>query len=208
MAAGCPLTRRALVSGALALGVFALLAVAYPRRPVAHWDVSVAKAVARHLPTAVEWLARPFGWVGGGVGVAVVAAVAAGILLQRSGRLEAMAGVSAYVVAEVATQLLKRAFDRPRPTFDPVVDLPRTAAFPSGHASVSMAVLVVVAVLLAGRRVDRGAVAAAVAISVAIGLSRVALGVHWLSDVVAGWAVGLVVAATVLVVGEGLRRRR
>ena len=172
------------------------------------WDGAVARAVARHLPTVVEWLARPLSWVGGGLGMAVVAAVAAGILLQRSGRSDAVAGVLAYVVAEVSTQLLKLAFDRPRPTVDPVVELPETAAFPSGHASVSMAVLVVVAVLLAGRRPDPGAVAAAVAVSVAIGLSRIALGVHWLSDVVAGWALGLVVATGVLVACEGLRRRR
>lgn len=189
---------------ALLAGLVALLSVAQSRRPVAGWDASVARRVAESLPTVVEWLARPFSWVGGGLGMAVVAAIAAGILFQRGTRLDAVAGVVAYVVAEATTQVVKLALDRPRPVLDPAVELPRTASFPSGHASVSMAVLVVVAAILGGRR----AVRAAVVVSLAIGLSRVALGVHWVSDVVAGWALGGAIALAILLARGRLRRRR
>ena len=51
-------------------------------------------------------------------------------------------------------------------------------------------------------------VRAAVVVSLAIGLSRVALGVHWVSDVVAGWALGGAIALAILLARGRLRRRR
>lgn len=182
--------------------ILAALAIAYAHDPVAQWDDAVARWVGDDLPAFVEWLARPFSWAGGGVGMAIVAVAAAGALIQLARRAEAAIAVASYVVSQVAVQLLKTAFDRPRPVFDPAIDLPRTAAFPSGHAAVSMAVLVSVAGLLGGRVALHWAVVA----SVGVGLSRIALGVHWASDVVAGWALGGVVAAGLLLLARGHRR--
>jgi undecaprenyl-diphosphatase len=65
-----------------------------------------------------------------------------------------------------------------------------------------MAVLVLVPVLL---RLGRRWVAAGVALALAIGLSRVALGVHWASDVMAGWALGLAWVAACLAAREVVR---
>jgi membrane-associated phospholipid phosphatase len=64
-------------------------------------------------------------------------------------------------------------------------------SFPSGHAANSMLVLLTVALLVARPGKERQwAVAAALSLSFLVGVSRVMLGVHWPSDVVAGWAYG------------------
>jgi undecaprenyl-diphosphatase len=193
---------RLAVAAVGSIGLVALLAAAYPHDPVAGWDVALARWVGASLPAPVEWLARPFGWLGGGVGMAVLAVAGAGVLIQRGRRGDAAGLVLAYVSSEVASQLLKLAFDRPRPRYDPAVELPTTAAFPSGHAAVSAAVLLVVAVTVGGRRAVRFAIVG----TFAVGLSRIALGVHWTSDVVAGWALGACLASVILL-ARGVRLR-
>jgi undecaprenyl-diphosphatase len=191
-----------LAYGVASLAVVNVLAAAYSHEPLAEWDSDLAQWVADELPTWVEWLSRPFSWLGGGVGMAAVALVAA-ILLARRGRTRDASLVAlAYVGAQLSTHAIKSATDRPRPELDPVGGLPSTNAFPSGHASVAMAVLVLVPVLL---RLGRRWVAVGVALALAIGLSRVALGVHWASDVMAGWALGLAWVAACLAAREVVR---
>lgn len=89
--------------------------------------------------------------------------------------------------------LLKMAFERPRP------DLPHaarvfTASFPSGHATLSAVTFLTMGALLMrvtdDRRVKTYFMAIAVFLTVVVGLSRLYLGVHYPSDVLAGWCVG------------------
>ncbi len=141
-----------------------------------------------------EWAARPFSWFGGGIGMTILTiAIVVGFARFRqigSARLV----VIACAGSQATTHLLKWAIDRPRPSFDQIGALPLTAAFPSGHSSVTVAVLVLAALLTRSPRL----VGPAVALSVAVGLSRVALGVHWTSDVSRGWALGLAWVAVAL----------
>ena len=68
----------------------------------------------------------------------------------------------------------------------------KTSSFPSGHAASSMIFYLAIAIVLtAGTRWQRAAVAGAICFSLLIGLSRVMLGVHWPSDVIGGWAFGM-----------------
>lgn len=104
--------------------------------------------------------------------------------------------VSAAAVALITT-VVKLLADRPRPTAGSGLD----PSFPSGHTAYVTAVLGIMAILLAERGRWRLAGGAAIVVA-AMGPSRVLLGVHWLSDVMAGYAIGL--AWLALVVGFGL----
>lgn len=92
------------------------------------------------------------------------------------------------------SQALKRIFERERPDLAYRAVEAVNASFPSGHAMLSAVVFLTLGVLAARfsdrRRVKVLAVGAAVLVSLLVGISRVYLGVHWASDVLAGWCVG------------------
>lgn len=92
------------------------------------------------------------------------------------------------------SQGLKRLFERERPDLAYRAVEAVNASFPSGHAMLSAVVFLTLGVLAARfserRRVKVLAVGAAVLVSLLVGGSRVYLGVHWASDVLAGWCVG------------------
>ncbi len=117
---------------------------------------------------------------------------------------------AAVLGALLLSTLLKSGFDRPRPDLVPHGARVLTASFPSGHAMISAAVYLTLGAMLssvqAGRRLKTYFVTLAVVITVLIGISRVYLGVHWPSDVLAGWAAGASWAILVWLVARQLRR--
>ena len=87
---------------------------------------------------------------------------------------------------------VKQLLDRVRPTFNPIAET-LGPSFPSGHSATAAALYAAVALVLARRRSPRTRAllaGGAVAIAVGVACSRVMLGVHWLSDVIAGLAFG------------------
>jgi undecaprenyl-diphosphatase len=81
---------------------------------------------------------------------------------------------------------------RVRPDAEPHLVVVKSSSFPSGHATSSMIFYLALALALtAGSRWQRPAVAGAILLSLAVGTSRVMLGVHWPSDVIGGWAFGM-----------------
>ncbi len=90
--------------------------------------------------------------------------------------------------------LLKRGFDRPRPELVAHLVEVHTNSFPSGHAMLSAIGFLTLGALLAGatqRRQQQGYIlGVAVLLTLLVGASRVYLGVHWPTDVLAGWSLG------------------
>lgn len=126
-------------------------------------------------------------------------------------------GASVLVVAAVGggmliSQGLKALFERPRPDLVPhLVDV-HTLSFPSGHSTLSAVTYLTLGALIAvvetNVRVKAYVIGWAVILTIVIGLSRVYLGVHWPTDVLAGWCVGTAWALFCqAVAGLFLRRR-
>lgn len=141
-----------------------------------------------------------------GLGSSVVLASAAGLaavlLAVPRRRAEAAFVALALVGTLVLNETLKAVFQRPRPGFA-WAEVLADFGFPSGHAMNSFVVYVALALVawrLGGRRVGTIALALAVILAVSIGISRIYLGAHWLTDVVGGylagalWLLGLVAA--------------
>ena len=106
--------------------------------------------------------------------------------------------------------LVKEWFDRPRPDAGSAVDLPESYSFPSGHAAAGGASLGALAVLACGASADPivrgyGSGRSRSSSGVAVGLSRIALNVHYVTDVLAGWCFGLAWLAACLLVRERFR---
>lgn len=126
--------------------------------------------------------------------LALVTVFAAGWLgIQRRWRLVGLLLV-AVVGATILSTVLKRVFDRERP--DLAFQLMPTSdmSFPSGHSTLAAALFLTVGLLLAEasklRREKVYFLSWAVALTVLVGLSRIYLGVHFPTDVMAGWCVG------------------
>ncbi|MDN3292882.1 phosphatase PAP2 family protein [Streptomyces ficellus] len=127
-------------------------------------------------------------------------------LWRRGRRLLAVwtAAVSAFGTA--LQQLLKAAVGRDRPRFTDPVDSAHYAAFPSGHAMTAAVtcglVLWLLALLGASRRVRLTTLVVGAVSVIGVGLTRMYLGVHWPSDVVAGWLLGACCVAVAVLTYE------
>jgi undecaprenyl-diphosphatase len=96
---------------------------------------------------------------------------------------------------------------RARPDLEPHLVIVKTSSFPSGHATSSMIFYLSLALALTAHSRRRFvAAAAAILLSLLIGTSRVMLGVHWPSDVIGGWAFGLLWVLLTLRPAERLLR--
>lgn len=131
----------------------------------------------------------------GGFTVLTFLTLTAVIVLLRSGRKwDAATMATAVIGAELSSDLLKVAYARPRPLLVPHESFVYSNSFPSGHSAVSAATYLMLAILIANavkRRQSKVMIfSVAILMVIGVGVSRAYLGVHWPTDVLAGWALG------------------
>ena len=111
---------------------------------------------------------------------------------------------AAYIGAELLFQIVKVLTDRQRPAAEFAYRHYSGLAFPSGHATLTAAVFGALAALIAAAstswRTKVASWAAALFIAIVVGVSRLYLGAHWLTDVLGGWALGAMWLTAVLVI--------
>jgi membrane-associated phospholipid phosphatase len=189
---------RALVAVGSCLAVVASLGAGVQSdfAPQLHLDgvVSEAVYVGNDRASSLDWLLEVLTTPGGSAfRLVVFLAVLAWLARRRQWPVAAWV-LTAVVLVGPLTSLLKALFGRIRPDFDHGGARLESLSFPSGHSS-GIATLVTVALVLTwpvlAPRARRLWVALGVAVAVLVGLTRMLLGVHYLSDVVGGWALGV-----------------
>ncbi|GGD86265.1 phosphatase PAP2 family protein [Aureimonas endophytica] len=204
------------ISGAI--GFFIFLAEDVAEGETLAFDRAVLLALRNPLdpqmPFGPGWfqeLMRDFTGFGSVGILSLVTLAAAGLLYIQHQRRSLFLTIAAIASGMVVSSLLKAGFDRPRPDLVPHGSITYTASFPSGHALLSAVTYLTLAALVARVQPSRGLkvyiFALAALLTIVVGISRVYLGVHWPSDVAAGWAVGSAWALLWWLIARWLERR-
>jgi membrane-associated phospholipid phosphatase len=201
----------ALVFAAFNLWLFGRLADEVMERETVAVDGAVYELLHQFASPALDRAARIASWMGSEL--VLILLVGLVLLLGWRGRWGAAAGLVLVAAgAQLLNDVLKATFQRTRPNPTTFLIPAQAFSFPSGHAMVSAAFYGYLAYLgwhLFRRRAVRIAWVLALGLLVLlIGLSRVYLGVHYVTDVVAGYAAGLVWTESVILAGRYLGARR
>ena len=162
-------------------------------------------------PKWLQEVGRDFTALGGVAVLALVTAAVAGYLLLRRRYRAMWLVILATTGGLLLSTVLKYFIDRDRPALVEHRSMVYTKSFPSGHSMLSAVVYLTLGSLLArimpGKMLKLYFLALAMGLTFLVGVSRVYLGVHWPTDVLAGWVGGLVWALIVWLVARQLQRK-
>ena len=168
---------------------------------------------AQSLRAGHPWVAevmRDLSGLGSTAVLALFSAVTVGYLALVSARATALIVATAVITGSVGASWLKAGFVRVGPAADFAELIAPGLSFPSGHAGVSAIVFLSLGALLASTRsraIERMYILAMASLmTLLVGLSRIALGVHWATEVLAGWAFGPAWALVWLLLARRLSR--
>lgn len=206
------------VAAAALLAGFGLLADEVLEGDTVGFDQSVTLALRdngdMNDPIGPMWLeeaARDVTSLGSFSILGLIVVVTVSYLWLRRKRTTAAFVAFAVISGTLLSNLLKAAFDRPRPDVEAATRV-FTASFPSGHATLSAVVFLTLGVLLSesssDNRVRGFFVGLGVLLTLIVGSSRVYLGVHYPTDVIAGWSLGAAWALCCWAGYKGLGIRR
>ena len=210
--------RRVLAAAVGGAVVFVVLALLVSLGVTAEFDRAILLALrvpgAPDDPLGPHWFeetAGDFTALGGYPLLLAFGLVALIVLLLLKKRSAAVFLVVSLATGSLVSTLLKQVFARPRPDLVAHADRVFTSSFPSAHAMVSTVGWLTLAAIcirfIDHRPLRRFVLAVAVSIAVIVGTSRVYLGVHWPTDVLAGWAVGVAWAGLCWLVADRLERK-
>jgi undecaprenyl-diphosphatase len=124
----------------------------------------------------------------------LVALMVTGYLLLQKQRLEALSLIVGLAGGLLLSETMKQVFERTRPPEIYRAAEALNASFPSGHALLSTVFYLTMAAMLARalkrRRLKAYVIGVGISLALMVGITRVYLGVHWASDVLAGWCLG------------------
>jgi undecaprenyl-diphosphatase len=190
------------LAGVIGILVFVVLADRVTEGPPGHVDERLLLALRERSdpsdplgPTWLEEAGRDLTALGGYAVLSILVALVMVYELTSRRYQAAILVLAATLGGLLVSHLLKGLYDRPRPGLVPHLTQVSTSSFPSGHAMLSAVVYLTLGALLA-RLVDGWwaklyFIAAALGLTGLVGLSRIYLGVHYPTDVLAGWAAGL-----------------
>ena len=194
------------VVSAIALAIFADVGEDVAEKSTGPLDNAVRAWFLGHQSPTLYRIAAALSWIGSPT-IMVIVAIAAGVWFYRSrGRSKAGVIVAAPAAGGLLAGGIKLLYGRVRPAGALLIN-ERTFAFPSGHAATSAAVMVTLCYVLARERIISWPVAIVIGgiVPLIVGLTRLYIDVHWTTDVVGGWTVGLFVAAMSAALYERLR---
>ncbi len=162
-------------------------------------------------PEWVETMCRDLTSLGSPAVLTLITIVAVSYLWIDGKRSTALLTALSIIGGAVLVSLLKFGFARPRPEFVSHCVNVNSFSFPSGHATMAAVTYLTLGVLLArvqkGQRMKLYVLAVASVLVLLVGFTRVYLGVHWPTDVLAGWCIGTAWAAGCWFVATWLRHR-
>lgn len=145
-------------------------------------------------PAWFEEVMRDFTALGGIAVLTALSVAAVGFLLLQKKNKMAFFMVVSISGGLLLSTVLKKGFDRPRPDLVPHESYIMAASFPSGHSMLSAVVFLTLGGLMAlntgQKRLKAYILTLSILATLLVGCSRVYLGVHWPSDILAGWAAG------------------
>jgi undecaprenyl-diphosphatase len=202
-----------LVAMLLCVGVFVLLATGVARGALARFDVAILLWMNSFARPVVDGVALEVTSLGSIWVVWLTVLIASGFLWETRHRYSAALLWVAVIGGMVLNRTLKFLFDRPRPDlFEWRTPYAGHSSFPSGHTMTATVVYATMAYLVVrlepSRRLRRLTLAAFAVVILLVAASRVYLGVHYPSDVLAGIAIGLAWATLCALGIEVLRSYR
>ncbi len=177
------------------------------RNDLAGVDGSVYNFFLDHREPSLTTASRMVESFSGTVALSVVTMVLAGLVWVRTRQARDLALPALAVFGSIVlVEAVKVAVHRPPPPVEEMLGGAPGFAFPSGQATRSAACLLTLAFIawgvLPSWRAKVGAFTAALLVALLVGLARLSLAVHWLTDVLGGWALGVLWFAVIVVVSE------
>jgi undecaprenyl-diphosphatase len=214
-----PLIAMAVVACAAAIGLLAAIGFAIDHGRQFHFDSAIMLAMrqpgAPDRPAGPWWLPlamRDLTALGGETVLTLAMTLVTGFLLVSRRHLTAGLLVAGAMSGSIAVAIIKTAVGRPRPTLIDHLTQVASYSFPSGHSANSAVIYLTLALtvsqVIPGVAARRYVIGAAALIVILIGISRVYLGVHWPSDVLAGWCFGALWALMWWAIGARIRLGR